>query len=129
MKKKNGPSHGTTMPCTYCAHERDRKTLLEDRAKREITGTPGPWRVHGTEADVETESGIPICSMHREYGNGTTPVERDTNCYLIAAAPELETALRAMLESYTLSANSQRFHKAAGVGRDVLHKIHLGRTR
>ena len=55
-----------------------------------------PWRMSC--GAVETESGIPIALMDREWGNGTMPTERDTNCaYIVHAAnlyPELVAALR-----------------------------------
>ena len=64
--------------------------------------TPGPWQcVSGA---VETRigpqgaaPGIPIASMDREPGNGTLPVERDANARLIAAAPDLLEAAKAMV--------------------------------
>ena len=58
--------------------------------------TPGPWTIITGSVYKERSSGggdIPIAHMDREIGNGTVPVERDANARLIAAAPDLLTAL------------------------------------
>jgi predicted dehydrogenase len=137
MKKlKKCKPHGMPEPCEHCKWEQERHPILAKRAEREKNGTPGPWRVHGEQADVETETGIPICSMHREYGNGTTPVERDTNCYRIAAAPELEDAVRGLLDAYAPYADKSAeahgegsLHSSVRAARAVLAKIEKGRNR
>jgi hypothetical protein len=61
--------------------------------------TPGPWTCTsgmvwkaGRKGD-----GIPIARMDRIPGNGTSPVERDANARLIAAAPNLLAACEAAL--------------------------------
>lgn len=60
--------------------------------------TPGPWIVESGAVYTEHEYKcsipgcgvhIPIANMDREHGNGTTPVERDSNARLIGAAPDL----------------------------------------
>lgn len=68
--------------------------------------TPGPWVVcSGMVETVPTDTphhehcGIPIAHMDRTPGNGTLPVERDANARLIAAAPDLLTALEEMVLS------------------------------
>jgi hypothetical protein len=53
--------------------------------------TTGPWQV--SSGMVETVSGVPIAHMDRTAGNGTLPVNRDANAYLIAKAPELRAEL------------------------------------
>lgn len=69
--------------------------------------TPGPWEVDSgmvqTVAEHECRTPgcgvhIPIAWMDREPDNGTLPVERDANAHLIAAAPELVEALRALVD-------------------------------
>lgn len=67
------------------------------------THTPGPWQVDSGMVQTEAErlsSGlpIPIAWMDREPNNGTMPVERDANAQLIAAAPELLSALKKFVE-------------------------------
>lgn len=57
--------------------------------------TPGPWecRSGAVIKPDHTYDGIPLADMDREPGNGTTPVERDANAWLMAAAPDLLAAL------------------------------------
>lgn len=57
-----------------------------------IPHTPGPWQVNS--GMVETAKGVPIARMDRTPGNGTQPVERDANAYLIAAVPTLLAAAK-----------------------------------
>lgn len=68
---------------------------METKAKVGITA--GPWEVDS--GMVQTVSGVPIAYMDREPGNGTLPVERDTNAQAIAAVPELIAALLGVLDS------------------------------
>ena len=65
------------------------------------THTKGPWIV--VSGQVETPEGIPIARMAREPQNGTTPVERDCNAYLCAAAPEMLAILEAFINHARLN--------------------------
>lgn len=69
--------------------------------------TPGPWTCHSGSVWKDGpnvypkgagEDGIPICHMDREPGNGTLPVERDANAYLVAKAPEMAEQRNKLLE-------------------------------
>ena len=53
--------------------------------------TLGPWECH---SGMVWKNDIPIARMDREPGNGTMPVERDSNAHLIACAPELLASVR-----------------------------------
>lgn len=55
--------------------------------------TPGPWTCH---SGMVWQGDMPIARMDREPGNGTTPIERDANAHLIAAAPDLLAACEAL---------------------------------
>lgn len=59
----------------------------------ETKHTPGPWDCIGG-AVYANDGQTPIAYMDRVSGNGTSPVERDQNAHLIAAAPELLEALQ-----------------------------------
>lgn len=68
--------------------------------------TPGPWEVCSGMVQTVAEHNcktpgcgvhIPIAYMDREAGNGTMPVERDANAYLIAAAPEMFELLQDLM--------------------------------
>ena len=68
--------------------------------------TPGPWTAHSGAVYVDgpnvypkgDDLGIPIARMDREPGNGTVPTERDANARLIAAAPALLEAAKALID-------------------------------
>ena len=75
-----------------------------------VSITPGPWVM--SSGMVETAAGVPIARMDREYGNGTQPVERDNNCRLIAAAPEL---LKSLTELCNLAPRATRDTVKAGI--------------
>lgn len=80
----------------------------------ETKHTPGPWRVSSGMVETEANS-LPIAWMDREPGNGTLPVERDENARLIAAAPELLSALKAILGGQlhgSIDLYAQRFEDA-----------------
>lgn len=71
--------------------------------------TPGPWEMDSgmvqtayIHKDCKLTVGFcdvhtPIAYMDRKPNNGTMPTERDANARLIAAAPELLEALRAII--------------------------------
>ena len=60
---------------------------------KEFKGTPGPWFVeHGTR--VENESFHLLCEV---FGDVTSLEEDETNAMLIAAAPELLSALQGVI--------------------------------
>ena len=60
--------------------------------------TPGPWICHSGMVwkPDGTPDGYPIARMDRQTEK-TTPTERDANAQLIAAAPDLLAALRAIM--------------------------------
>ncbi len=92
--------------------------------------TSGPWKV--VTGAVFTEGGVPIAMMDRETGNGTLPVERDHNAYLIAAAPDLLEAAKGALnhlETYDLGDDGRvvdASHMAIANLRDALKKAEGG---
>ncbi len=84
--------------------------------------TPGPWICHSGAVWKDgpnvypkgQEMGIPIARMDREPGNGTQPVERDSNARLIAAAPELLEALAELIDQLE-GIGIPDFHGAEGL--------------
>ena len=68
---------------------------MEHTASMTDKHTPGPWKVITGAVYTAQSTGkvVPIASMDREAGNGTSLVEREANARLIAAAPELLKAL------------------------------------
>ena len=58
------------------------------------THTPGPWQTHKDCTDIYTSSGFSICEFYSLPQNG----EELANARLIASAPDLLEALKAMLE-------------------------------
>jgi hypothetical protein len=82
----------------------------------EYSHTPGPWQVNS--GVVETASGIPIAYMDRNAGNGTLPVERDSNVHLIASAPDLLASLKEVLRA--LESHIDDSCRSQNVNRDVL---------
>lgn len=89
------------------------------------THTPGPWQVNS--GMVETATGIPIAWMDRKPNNGTMPVERDQNAKLVAAAPELLEALKAMLKAYAPKADFSKpdeLHSAVLASIKVITKVY-----
>lgn len=64
----------------------------------ETKHTPGPWVCHSGMVwkPDGSEDGIPIAHMDRSTP-ATRPTERDANARLIAAAPEMYEALRAIV--------------------------------
>jgi hypothetical protein len=80
---------------------------MNTKAQSRDTFTPGPWICHSGAVWQDgphvypkgNADGIPIARMDRE-DRRTTPVERDNNAKLIAAAPELLDALKVFLEAW-----------------------------
>lgn len=73
--------------------------------------TPGPWQVNSGMVETAYDhmcktpgcgTKIPIAYMDREAGNGTMPVEWDSNARLIAAAPELLAELEGMVKVWKM---------------------------
>ena len=67
--------------------------------------TPGPWDVS---SGMVWHEGTPIARMDRETPD-TTPVERDCNARLIAAAPELLEAVDLLLDGLVPTATLDGF--------------------
>ena len=78
--------------------------------------TAGPWQVNS--GMVETLTGVPIAYMDRNAGNGTLPVERDSNVHLIASAPDLLASLKEVLRA--LESHIDDSCRSQNVNRDVL---------
>lgn len=70
---------------------------------REYKHTTGPWECVGGAVYREGDEKAPIaymCRDERATEAGISPVERDSNAVLIAAAPELLAALVMMVGYY-----------------------------
>jgi len=81
--------------------------------------TLGKWRVNS--GMVETETGVPVCYMAREPGNGTLPVERDDNATAIAALPEFIELAR-LVKGFFERAGTQVSTVYGGLGYGILLK-------
>jgi hypothetical protein len=81
--------------------------------------TQAEWECHS--GAVFTVDGIPLAYMDRKPGNGTMPVERDANAYLMAASRDLLLALQdARME---LSQWHSHYHKKCEGGCPTLTYI------
>lgn len=70
---------------------------------KEFKGTPGPWCVHdnGVFYDIQTHSGInigDICASQHTFDDGVhNGLVATANAHLMAAAPELLSALQGVI--------------------------------
>lgn len=105
-----------------------------------ITPTPGPWRVRGQQHDdwgmIRGADGFPVAStcMLARYteeeataarGAGTSPPTVEANAYLVAAAPELLSALRFILAFYDPGQkvlDTEAWKRAEAAGRAAVTK-------
>lgn len=60
--------------------------------------TPGPWVVDGLNARIVHENGV-VCDLHYPFDSNTTTDEIATNARLIAASPEMLSALELVLNN------------------------------
>ena len=63
----------------------------------QATHTPGPWLAYPSNEPMQTNVGLPDSAIGHAIAFGNSQEEADANARLIAAAPDLLTALEHLL--------------------------------